>query len=83
MKHVLIADEGCWLTRVGFTPEQESAPEFWKEVRTSEPEDYTEVTDARRIEMEEAWQKAHEEPEPEPEPSPDPEPEQEQEGGEG
>ena len=53
MKHVLIADEGCWLTRVGFTPEQESAPEFWKEVRTSEPEDYTEVTDARRIEMEE------------------------------
>ena len=80
MKHVLIADEGCWLTRVGFTPEQESAPEFWKEVRTSEPEDYTEVTDAVRIEMEEAWQKAHEEPEPEPEPSPEPEPEQE--GGE-
>ena len=68
MKHVLIADEGCWLTRVGFTPEQESAPEFWKEVRTSEPEDYTEVTDARRIEMEEAWHAAHPEPEPSPEP---------------
>ena len=68
MKHVLIADEGCWLTRVGFTPEQESAPEFWKEVRTSEPEDYTEVTDARRIEMEEAWHEAHPEPEPSPEP---------------
>ena len=62
MKHVLIADEGCWLTRVGFDPQQESAPEFWKEVRTSEPEDYTEVTDARRIEMEEAWHEAHPEP---------------------
>ena len=59
MKHVLIADEGCWLTRVGFTPEQESAPEFWKEVRTSEPEDYTEVTDMLRTEMEEAWHAAH------------------------
>ena len=76
MKHVLIADEGCWLTRVGFTPEQESAPEFWKEVRTSEPEDYTEVTDARRIEMEDQWHESH--PDPEPEPSPEPE----QEGGE-
>ena len=74
MKHVLIADEGCWLTRVGFTPEQESAPEFWKEVRTSEPEDYTEVTDAVRIEMEEAWHEFHPEPEPEPEPEPSPEP---------
>ena len=67
MKHVLIADEGCWLTRVGFDPQQESAPEFWKEVRTSEPEDYTEVTDAVRIEMEEAWHESH----PEPEVSPD------------
>ena len=76
MKHVLIADEGCWLTRVGFTPEQESAPEFWKEVRTSEPEDYTEVTDARRTEMEDAWHESH--PDPEPEPSPEPE----QKGGE-
>lgn len=72
MRHVLIADEGCWLTRVGFTPEQESAPEFCKQVRTSEPEDYTEVTDTLRTEMEEAWHAAHPEQEPEPE----------QEGGE-
>lgn len=62
MKHVLIADDGCWLTRVGFAPEQETAPEFWKEVRTSEPEDYTEVTDATRTEMEESWHEAHKEP---------------------
>ena len=86
MKHVLIADEGCWLTRVGFTPEQESAPEFWKEVRTSEPEDYTEVTDARRIEMEDEpedytevtdarrieMEDAWHAAHPEPEPSPEP-----------
>ncbi len=61
----MLADESRLLTRVGFTPEQESAPEFWKEVRTSEPEDYTEVTEAVRIEMEEAWHESHPEPEPE------------------
>lgn len=70
MKHVLIADEGCLLTRVGFAPEQETAPEFWKEVRTSEPEDYTEVTDARRTEMEESWHEAHPAPESESESEP-------------
>lgn len=65
MKHVLIADEGCWLTIVGFMPQQEYAPEFWKEVRTSEPEDYTEVTDAIRTEMEDQWYAANPELEPE------------------
>ena len=45
-------------------------------MRTSEPEDYTEVTDARRTEMEDAWHESH--PDPEPEPSPEPE----QKGGE-
>jgi len=73
MRTILIADEGCWLTKVGFYPEQENMPEFWKEVHTSEPETFTDMipnygghlTDTVREAMEKAWQEAHKEPEPE------------------
>ena len=72
MTHIITADEGKWITEVGFTPEQETAPSFWHEVRTSTPEQYEEVTDATRSDREQQWQAAHPQPadlEPEQEPS--------------
>lgn len=69
MTHIITADEGKWITEVGFYPAQETAPSFWHEVRTSTPEQYEEVTDATRTEMEDQWREAHptEEPEQAPE----------------
>ena len=82
MTHIITADEGKWITEVGFYTEQETAPSFWHEVRTSNTEQYEEVTEAIRTDREQQWQSAH--------PSEEHaglEPEQttpaEQEGGEG
>lgn len=65
MTHIITADEGKWITEVGFYPEQETSPSFWHEVRTSTPEQYEEVTDATRSDREQRWQAAHAAPEPE------------------
>ena len=67
MTHIITADEGKWITETGFYPEQETAPSFWHEIRTSTPEQYEEVTDAIRSNREQQWRSAHPEPEVEPE----------------
>jgi len=88
MTYVLTADEGKWITESRFFPEQDECPNFWKEVRTSTPELFEEVTDDEREQRLTAWDESHQEPEPEPSPeSEQPASEQptdpEQEGGEG
>jgi hypothetical protein len=69
MTVVIRADEGKWITKKGFVPEQEQAPSFWTEVQTSVPELFEEVTDEEKQERIEAWNEAHPQPEP-PQPEP-------------
>lgn len=64
MTYVLTADEGKWITEIGFTPEKEDAPNFWKEVRTSVPHMFDEVIEEVKQERIAAWKEAHEQPEP-------------------
>ena len=75
MTYVLTADEGKWITETGFYPEQEECPNFWKEVRTSDPQNFEEITDDDRVQRLAAWHDAHPKPSPEPEPEPKPSPE--------
>ena len=65
MTYVLRADEGKWIAEAIFTPEQDNAPSFWKEIRTSNPSDFIEVTQEERDERERQWEEAHLDPEPE------------------
>ena len=66
MTHILRADEGKWITEIGFIPTQEIVPNFWKEIRTSTPEMFEEVTDEVKEERIDEWNEAHK-PKPEPE----------------
>ena len=51
MTYVLTADEGKWITEIGFTPEQEDVPNFWKEVRTSVPHMFDEVIEEVKLHL--------------------------------
>lgn len=65
MTYVLRADEGKWIAEAVFTPEKDNAPSFWKEIRTSNPSDFIEVTQEERDERERQWKEAHEDSGPE------------------
>lgn len=65
MTYVLTADEGKFITETGFYPEQPECPNFWKEVRTSDPQNFEEITDDQRLSRLSAWHASHPaEPEP-------------------
>lgn len=63
MTHIITADTGKWITEIGFNPTQEDAPIFWREIRTSNPAAYEEVTNAEKESREAEWNAEHPQPE--------------------
>jgi hypothetical protein len=55
MTHIITADTGKWITEIGFNATQEDAPNFWREIRTSNPSAYEEVTNAEKEFREVEW----------------------------